>query len=336
MSLTPTKEGTPRVARDTATGGSASRTDRSDSEFPIKTPTPLIISQRLSRFVDRHVLGIYVAPAVTFISLVMIFPVIFTLALSFTEWFGSARTPPKFVGLDNFVKLFQDGRFLLATGRTIALTAGAVTVQTIIGVGLAVFLHRQFVLRGLVRSVVLLPMIATPVAVALIWRLMFHPQLGILNDILTRMGFAPSDWLADPNLALLLVGVVDTWEWAPFIALITLAGLTALPEDPFEAASIDGANAWQKFWRVTLPMVRPIVVVAVVFRLIESLKTFDVIFVMTQGGPGFQTETLNIYAYNVAFQYQRLGYSAALLIVFFLLVLLISSSMMKLRRPKEK
>lgn len=329
MPVTTTPVGTtPAVPSGTA-GGPAS----SPAPTPLPHSSP---GRRFSRFVDRHVLAIYVAPAVTFIALVMIFPVIFTLGLSFTEWFGSARTPPRFVGFENFVNLFQDERFLLATVRTVALTAGAVTAQTIIGVGLAVLLHRQFVLRGLVRSVVLLPMIATPVAVALIWRLMFHPQLGILNDILERMGVAPSDWLADPAMALLLVGVVDTWEWSPLIALITLAGLTALPEDPFEAASIDGANGWQKFWHVTLPMVRPIVVVAVVFRLIESLKTFDIIFVMTQGGPGFQTETLNIFAYNVAFQYQKLGYSAALLIVFFLLVMFISSSMMKLRLPREK
>lgn len=292
--------------------------------------------ERLSNFVDRHVLAIYVAPAVTFIILMMAFPIIFTLYLSLHQWVGGATVPPRFVGLDNFVRLFtEDSRFWGATARTLLLTGGAVAAQTVIGVALAVLLHRQFVLRGLVRSVVLLPMIATPVAVALIWRLMFHPQLGILNEIFTQIGLPPSDWLADPKLALLLVGLVDTWEWSPLIALITLAGLSALPEDPFEAAALDGANAWQRFWFVTLPMVRPIIVVAVVFRLIEALKTFDIILVMTNGGPGFETETLNIYAYNIAFQYQQLGYSAALLIVFFLLVLIIASSVMRLRRPKE-
>lgn len=293
-------------------------------------------SNRLSLFVDRHVLAVYVTPAVSFIILMMAFPILFTIYLSFTQWFGSLRTAPKFIGLDNYIRLFsEDPRFWGAVGRTLLLTGGAVAAQTVIGVAIAVLLHRQFRLRGLVRSVILLPMIATPVAVALIWRLMFNPQLGVFNDMLSRIGIPPSDWLADPNLALLMVGIVDTWEWSPLITLITLAGLSALPEDPFEAASIDGANAWQKFWHVTLPMVRPIVVVAVVFRLIEALKTFDIILVMTNGGPGFATETLNIYAYNIAFQYQQLGYSAALLIVFFLLVLLISSSVMSLRRPKE-
>ncbi|HIY65069.1 MAG TPA: sugar ABC transporter permease [Candidatus Agrococcus pullicola] len=314
--------------------------ERNRSGGPRRTPRSArggeSVGRRLSAWVDRHVLAVFTTPALAFIALTMLFPVVFTIYLSLTHWVGGASRAPEFIGLENFIRLFTDDeRFWLATLRTILLTAGAVLAQTVLGVAIAVLLHRKFVLSGLVRSVVLLPMIATPVAIALVWRLMFHPQLGVLNDILVRLGLPPSDWLANPDLALFLVGVVDTWEWAPLIALITLAGLTALPEEPFEAASIDGANGWQKFWHVTLPMVRPIVVVAVVLRLIEALKTFDPILVMTNGGPGFATETLNIYAYNIAFQYQQLGYSAALLIVFFLLVLLISSSVLSLRRGKE-
>lgn len=302
---------------------------------PLPSPRPSL-GHRLSAFIDRHVLAVFATPAAAFIVLTMAFPVVFTIYLSLTHWVGGANRAPEFVGAENFIRLLTDDpRFWGATFRTVALTGGAVAAQTIIGVAIAVLLHRKFVLSGLVRSVVLLPMIATPVAVALVWRLMFNPQLGVFNDILQRLGLPKSDWLADPNLALWLIGLVDTWEWAPLIALITLAGLTALPEEPFEAASIDGANGWQRFWHVTLPMVRPIVVVAVVFRLIEALKTFDIILVMTNGGPGFVTETLNIYAYNIAFQYQQLGYASALLIVFFLLVLLVSSSVLRLRRSKE-
>lgn len=289
----------------------------------------------VSRYVDRHILPIYVGPTLVLLGLVMAFPIVFTMYLSFHQWIGGAIKPPEFLGFDNYIQMFAfDQRFRGALLNTILLTTGSVVAQTVIGVALAVFIHRQFALRGIVRSIVLMPMIATPVAIALIWRLMFHPQLGALNDILTRLGLPPSDWLADPNLSLLLVGVVDTWEWAPLIALITLAGLTALPGDPYEAAAIDGANAWQRFWFVTLPMVRPIIVVAVVFRLIEALKTFDIILVMTNGGPGFVTETLNIYIYNTAFQYQQIGYSSALLVVFFALVLLLSSSVLNLRRAR--
>lgn len=291
--------------------------------------------QRVSQFVDRHILAVYVGPTIVLLLLVMAFPVVFTIYLSFHQWIGGAVKAPDFIGLSNYIEMFvNDTRFRGALLNTIVLTTGSVFAQTVIGVGLAVFIHREFAIRGLVRSIILLPMIATPVAIALIWRLMFHPQLGALNDILTRLGLPPSDWLADPTLALLLVGVVDTWEWAPLIALITLAGLTALPHDPYEAAQIDGANAWQRFWLITLPMVRPIIVVAVVFRLIEALKTFDIILVMTNGGPGFVTETLNIYIYNTAFQYQQIGYSSALLIVFFVLVLLVSSSVLRLRRAR--
>jgi multiple sugar transport system permease protein len=292
--------------------------------------------KRISALIDKYPYRTLVGPAVGVIAIMMVFPVIFTVALSFTHWTGSYTNPPEFAGLDNYIRLLTaDERFWQATFRTLLMTVVGVGAQTIIGVALAVLLHRQFALRGLARSVMLLPMIATPVAVALIWRLMFHPQLGILNEILATLGIAPSDWIADPALALGLLIVVDTWEWAPLIALITLAGLNALPEEPFEAAHLDGANAWRRFWHITLPMVRPTIVVAVVFRMIEALKTFDIIFVMTQGGPGFATETLNIYAYNVAFQYQRLGYSGALLVVFFLLVLTLTTVTLSFRRAKD-
>ncbi len=291
----------------------------------------------ISTFVERHILLVFAGPAVAFIGAMMVFPIGYTLVLSTLRWNGSRGVTPQFIGLDNYTRLlFEDDRFWGALWRTVVFTGGAVAAQTVIGVALAVFLHRQFVLRGIVRSFMLLPMIATPVAIALVWRLMFNPQLGIFNDILTNLGLPPSDWVSDRALAMPLIMLVDTWEWAPLIALITLAGLSALPTDPFEAAAIDGAGPWQRFWHITLPMVRPVLVIAIVFRLIEALKTFDIIFVLTQGGPGFSTETLNIYAYASAFQYQQMGYSAALLVVFFLLVLVISSGMLRLRRAREK
>ncbi len=291
---------------------------------------------RLGGFVDRHTRLVFAGPAVALILLILAFPIAYTLYLSLTQWTGSLTRDPQWVGLDNYVRIFTDDpRFWDAFGRTMAFTVGTVVVQTVLGVALAVLLHRELRLRGLLRSVMLMPMIATPVAIALIWRLMFQPDLGIFNQILNAFGLPGSTWLANEKLALPLLAVVDTWEWTPLIALITLAGLTALPAEPLEAAQIDRANAWQRFWYVTLPMVRPVIVVALVFRLIDAIKTFDIIFVMTQGGPGFATETLNLYIYNTAFQYQKLGYASALLIVFFALVFVLTGLTLSFRRARD-
>ena len=253
-----------------------------------------------SDFVDAHVKAAFITPALAFVTIMMAFPIGYTIFLSLHSWFGSVTRPPFFLGL-----------------------------------GAALALHREFVGRGLVRSLMLLPMIATPVAVALVWRLMFQPDGGVLNDILVSVGLSPSTWVADPSIALLCLVLVDVWEWTSLITLITLSGLTALPHEPMEAAAVDGATPWQRFWYVTLPMVRPVVVIAVVFRLIEALKTFDPIIVITQGGPGFATETLNIYIYNTAFQYQQLGYAAALLLVFFVIVFAVAGLILRFRRGKE-
>lgn len=294
------------------------------------------LARRVSDYIDGHVKGVFVTPALAFVTLMMAFPIGYTIYLSLHSWFGSVTAPPLFVGADNFVRILTDDpRFWAALRRTLVFTVLAVSIQTVLGVAIAVLLHRQFTGRGLVRSLFLLPMIATPVAVALVWRLMFQPELGVLNDMLQAVGLSPSAWVANPTIALLCLVLVDVWEWTSLISLVTLAGLTALPSDPLEAAAVDGASSWQRFWYVTLPMVRPVIVVAVVFRLIEALKTFDPIVVITQGGPGFATETLNIYIYNTAFQYQQLGYASALLLVFFVIVFGLAGLALSFRRKKD-
>ncbi len=293
------------------------------------------LTERLGAWVDRHLPAVFLSPTVAFLILMMAFPIVFTLWLAFQNWIGGIA-PAEFVGLENFRQLiFEDPRFWDALGHTFSFTALAVGAQVVIGVGVAHLLHREFVGRGIARSVFLLPMIATPVAVALVWRLMFQPDLGILNDILASLGFAGLDWTASQASVIPALALVDTWEWTSFIALIVLAGLSALPEWPYEAALVDGANGWQTFWHVTLPMVRPVIIVAAVFRLIEALKTFDLILVVTGGGPGFASETMNVYAYRLGFQYQRLGYSAALLIVFFLIILGITALLLRFRKTSS-
>lgn len=275
-------------------------------------------------------------PAVLFVVVMMILPVIFTVWLSLQRWSGGAGQGPQFVGLENFATLLtEDPRFWGALWRTFSFTIMAVTAETILGVAIAVLFNREFLGKGVLRTIFLFPMIATPVAIALVWRLMYEPTLGILNDLLANLGLPTSTWVADPQITLPALALVDVWEWTPLITLITLAGLSALPNDPFEAAAIDGAGPWQMFWHITLPLLRPVIIVAVVFRLIDALKTFDIIFVITQGGPAFASETLNLYTYAQSFQYQNLGYAASLLIVFFTIVVGTAVLVLRFRRTGE-
>lgn len=303
---------------------------------PAPPPVGRGLPARLSDFVDRHVVGVFMTPAVIFVVVMMIAPVLFTIWMSLHDWGGGATSRPRFIGLANFVNVFTDDpRFWSAFWRTFYFTAMAVAVETVLGVAIAVLLNREFMGKGVLRTIFLFPMIATPVAIALVWRLMYEPTLGILNDLLSALGLPTSTWVADASLVLPALALVDVWEWTPLITLITLAGLSALPADPFEAAAIDGAGRWQTFRHITLPMLRPVIIVAVAFRLIDALKTFDIIFVITQGGPGFASETLNLYVYAQSFQYQNLGYAASLLIVFFAIVVGSAVLLLRFRRAGE-
>ena len=272
---------------------------------------------------------ILIAPAVVFVVAMMIAPIAFNVWLSFVRWTGGVRQSPEWVGIDNYLRIGGDDRFFDALGRTVAFTVAAVGIEVVLGVAIAVLLHREFFARGLMRTLLLLPMVATPVAIALVWRLMYEPNSGVLNDLLGAIGIPANDFIASSESVLRWLIVVDVWEWTPIVVLIVAASLAAQPTDMYEAAAVDGASAWQVFWRITLPAITPAIVIAAVFRMIDALKTFDIIWVMTQGGPGFASETLNIYIYKQTFEAQNLGYSAAMLNVFFMVV--VGSALLLLR-----
>ncbi len=259
------------------------------------------------------------------------FPLAYTVWLSFHDWFV-ARGPATFNGFDNYITLLSDQRFLLALGRTLLYTIAAVAIELVLGVALALLFQQQFVGRGIARTLFLLPMVATPVAIALVWLLMFDPATGVLNYLLTLLHLPKSLWANDSLLALPSLVLVDVWQWTPLVMLIVLGGLTALPREPFEAAHIDGASAWQTLRYLTLPMLRPYIVVAALFRGIDALKTFDSIYVITKGGPGFASETLNLYIYSTAFDYLHMGMASAMLVIFFLIIVLLSVLLIRWRR----
>ncbi|MGO7203019.1 carbohydrate ABC transporter permease, partial [Rhizobium ruizarguesonis] len=232
----------------------------------------------------------------------------------------------------NYARLATDMRFWESLWHTVLYTTLSVVVPLFLGTLAALIFDAQFPLRGLIRGIFVMPMMATPVAIALVWTMMFHPQLGVLNYLLSFVGIGPQEWIYNQSSVIPSLVLVETWQWTPLIMLIVLGGLAAVPREPYESAEIDGANVWQKFRYLTLPMIAPFLMIAVIIRSIDAVKSFDIIYAMTQGGPGTASETINIYLYNTAFAYYDIGYGSAMAVVFFILIVLLSFVLMMLRQ----
>ena len=273
---------------------------------------------------------LFALPAAVVVVAVIVFPWLFTFWMSVHDWHvvGDAE----YVGLGNFRRLMTDRRFLESMGVTFYFTVLAVVVPVVLGVAAAVVFHREFPLRGVLRAVFIMPMMATPVAIALVWTMMFHPQLGVLNYLLSLVGLPPSLWVYSPNTVIPALVMVEVWHWTPLVMLIVLGGLAAIPTEPYESALIDGASQWQMFRHITFPLVLPFIMVAVVIRTIDALKTFDTIYVITQGGPGSASETINIYLYLQAFAYYQVGHASAVVVVFFVIIVILSLLLLYVRQ----
>jgi multiple sugar transport system permease protein len=277
----------------------------------------------------RHY-GWFIVPAAVVVLAVIIFPWIFTIYVSAHDWhLGGAR---RWVGFDNYIKLFSDTRFGWAMLRTLFYTVLAVIFPMLLGLAAALAFNRKFPLRGLARTIFILPMMATPVAVALVWTMTFHPQLGVLNWLLAQVGLPPSMWIYSANTVIPTLVMIEVWHWTPLVMLLILGGLASLPIDPYEAAKIDGANGWQAFRHITLPLLMPFIVVALIIRCIDALKAFDTIYVITQGGPGSASETINIFLYLQAFAFYNVGYASAVVVVFFAIILALAALLLWTRQ----
>jgi multiple sugar transport system permease protein len=272
----------------------------------------------------------FVVPAVAVVGSVIVFPWVFTVWMSMHEWtVGGAR---RFAGLSNYMRLVSDERFLTSVGHTLVYTFLAVILPLIFGTLAALIFNSRLPFRGILRGVFVMPMMATPVAVALVWTMMFHPQLGVLNYLLSLVGIGPQAWVFHPTTVIPSLVLVETWQWTPLVMLIVLGGLAAIPIEPYESAAIDGATVLQRFRYITLPMIAPFLMVAVIIRTIDALKSFDIIYAITQGGPGTASETINLYLYSVAFAYYDVGYGSAIAVVFFAIVIALSLLMLHLRQ----
>jgi multiple sugar transport system permease protein len=272
----------------------------------------------------------FILPAILVIFAVIIFPWAYTVFMSLHDWqVGSARV---FTGLDNYTSLLHDDRFREAVWRTFIYTALAVVFPVTLGIIAAVIFHQEMPMRGLLRTIFIMPMMATPVAIALVWTMMFHPQLGVLNYLLSSIGLPTSLWVYSPHTVIPSLVLVETWQWTPLVMLIVLGGLAAMPTDPLESAVIDGAGPFQIFKDITLPMIFPFIMVAVVLRTIDALKAFDIIFAITQGGPGTASETINIYLYLQAFSFFQIGHASAVVVVFFAIIVACSLVLLYVRQ----
>ncbi len=284
--------------------------------------------QRGRNYARRY--WVFAVPAAVVVLAVILFPWLFTIVMSLFNWQVTGKAD--FVGLANFRQLFHDPRFGWAVVRTLYFTVLAVIFPMLLGIWAAVCFSSTFRFRGVARTIFILPMMATPVAIGLVWTMMFHPQLGVLNYLLHLVGLPPFAWVYNADTVIPTLVMVETWQWTPMVMLIVLGGIAGLPSDPYEAAIIDGASGWQMFRFITVPMVWPFIVFAGVMRVIDALKTFDTIFVITGGGPGTASETINMLLYQTAFGYYNLGYASAIVLVFFCLILLVSMALLMLRR----
>lgn len=280
---------------------------------------------------DIAIRNLFIIPTIVFLIVFNIFPLIYSLGYSFTDFRASANTPANFVGLQNYRDLLADDFIWRNFTVTAKYVIVSVTGQVVVGFGVALLLNRKIPFKGLITTLLLLPMMMSMAVVGLFWKLLYDPSWGIINYAL---GLGQFDWLSNPDMALYAVAITDIWMWAPFVMLLSLAGLSAVPKHLYEAAAIDRAGSLYTFFRITLPLVSPLLMIAVIFRTMEAFKTFDLAFIMSSQPT---TELIAIRLYKMAFQEWQTGKSCALAYIVLLMVLAITNIYVKyLNKVKER
>ncbi len=280
---------------------------------------------------DLTIRNLFIIPTIVFLIVFNIFPLVYSLGYSFTDFRASVNEPANWVGLQNYRDLLSDPniwRNLTVTAHYVVVSVGG---QVVVGFGLALLLNRSFPMKGLVTTLLLLPMMMSMAVVGLFWKLLYDPSWGPINHVL---GLGRFEWLSNPDMALYAVAITDIWMWAPFVMLLSLAGLSAVPQHLYEAAAIDRASNWYTFTRITLPLMAPILLIAIIFRTMEAFKTFDHAFIMS-GQP--TTEMISIRLYKMAFQEWQTGRSSALAYIILIVVVAITNIYVKyLNKVKER
>jgi multiple sugar transport system permease protein len=270
--------------------------------------------------------ALYIGPAILTLVAILFYPLGYSLWLSFHDWtLRTFRRGVPYVGFANFSDLIHGKDFLEALTTTGTFMFFAISLEFILGMGLALLLDQELKGRRLFRTLVLLPMMCTNVVIGLTWRLLYNYEYGVINYFLNLFSIHSVAWLSDISVVMTSVVIVDVWNTTSFVALLLLAGLQAMPEEPFEAARIDGASARQRFLYLTLPLLRPVILVALLWRIIDTFRIFDVIFLLTAGGPARKTETVSIYVYRYGFKLFDLGYAAAASYLMIVIMLILAT-----------
>ena len=272
---------------------------------------------------EQRTAWLFLLPALLLLLFVFGYPIARAFWLSlFTQNLGT-KLQPVFSGVDNYIRMAGDGRFWQSLWTTIGLTVALVSIELLLGLSIALVLNQRFFGRGVVRTIAILPWALPTALIGLAWAWIFNDQFGVVNDILLRLGLIRTgiNWLGEPTLALIAVIFADVWKTTPFVSILLLAGLQSISPDLYEAHVIDGATPWQSFYQITLPLLMPQILLAMLFRFAQSFGVFDLIMVMTGGGPGGATEVVSLYIYSTVMRYLDFGYGAALVVVTFLLLI---------------
>jgi multiple sugar transport system permease protein len=304
-------------------------------EHPVTTTVPEPQKKPRRTMSDKAIRNLFIWPTLILLIVINIFPLIYSLFLSFTDYSAIANQAPHWIGFENFAKVLGDENmwgFFATTGKYVLLSVG---LELILGFALALMIKESFFGSGIITTLILVPMMLSPVVVGLFWKLMYKPAFGYFNYLIFLSDPAKGlDILASrfggavvPDLALAAVILVDVWMWTPFVMLLILSGLKAIPDYLYEAAAIDRASSWFQFWRITLPQVAPLMLIAVLFRTIEAFnKSFDLVMGLTGGGPGTQTEVIGVNLFRMAFQGQfRTGQASALAYMILIIIIAISN-----------
>ena len=279
---------------------------------------------------------LFIAPAVLVMVLGLAYPVVQAVFLSFYDWeIGRQLSDAPYVGLENYRRLAGDPDVRESLWVTLRFGFWTITIEMVLGIALALMLEKPIRGASVFRTIFILPLMISPVVVGLIWRYLFDARIGWINYYLGYLGIEPQVWLGDAELAFFAIVFTDIWQWTPFIFIIVIAGLQALPSEVLEASRIDGANWWQQVFLVKLPMIRSILLIALLMRLIDVFRALEVMFIMTGGGPGRSTELLSLHIYNRAFSTQQLGYASAIAVLLIALVTVLSVAILKLGNPMK-
>jgi multiple sugar transport system permease protein len=283
----------------------------------------------MSDWIDRRLKFVFLAPAIIVLIALTAFPTVYMFVAAFVKFDASAPLNSKFAGVDNFLRLFTDDKFHNALINTAVFSIVAVALEFVLGLAFALLVDTYIRRANFIKTLLILPMMMPTIVVAITWKLMYQPQFGVINDLLGRIGIPPLLWAASVKTAMPSIILIDIWEWTPFVFLMCLAGLASLPQEPFEAAELDGASAFQKFRDLTLPFLKPVIVVTLLLRIMDAFRLFDQVYVLTLGGPAGATETLSFYLYKVTFRFFDIGYAAAIPLFMMFVALQLAGWMLK-------